>query len=84
MAVVRDDENGLDDPGLPDGLGQFIDGLVVELHPGLEGIRLELLDIEFGVAFLLDDPEFLRDERAETFSQCFFHHLRSISSARLR
>ena len=84
MAFLRDDKNGLDDAGFPDGLGQLIDGGFVESHPGLEGIGLELVDVELGVSLLLDDSEFLGDEGAEAFSQCFFHHLRSISSARFR
>ena len=35
-AVLRNDDDRLEDPGFLDGLGQLVDGLVVELRPRLE------------------------------------------------
>ena len=83
-AVLRDDHDGLDNPGFLDGLGQFLDALVIESGPRLGRIRGNLVDIQLGEPFFLDYSEFLRDKGRQAFSQRFFVHLLMISSARLK
>jgi hypothetical protein len=63
VIVLGRHDDRLHDARLLDRLGQFVNRLVVKLHPRLKGVRLDLLEIELGEPLILEDAELVRDER---------------------